>query len=141
MKKQIFAALAFAGVLTAWSITAKANITFDEGTAMDFVLKNQTRQVFAFVYVHPKGSPRGANRLGLGFLSHGQSKKLQFSCSTSPNADYELEIEYYGSQKSFKFDFDFSKLEEISLFDDDAGNILVHVHSRPGVDLPSPPSP
>ena len=133
MKRQLFAALAFAGALTAWSIAAKANITeVDEGTAMDFVLKNQTREVITSVFVHPKGSPRGANRLGLSFLRQGQSRELKFSCSTSPDADYELEIVFYGSHRPLTFNSDLSKLAEIKFSaEDDAGNIFMQTHPRP----------
>ena len=132
MKKQLFAALAFAGALTAWSISAKANITEVEETAMDFVLKNQTREVLASVYVHPKGSLRGAYRLGLSPLSQGQSRELKFSCSTSPDADYELEIVFYGSHRPLTFNYDLSKLGEIDFpAEDDAGRILMQIHPRP----------
>jgi hypothetical protein len=113
MRKPLFAALAFAGALAAWSVTAKAD------TNADFVFKNESHKTVVGFYIVPHGQKFGGNWL-LSPLLDGQSAHLHFFDIT-PGPRYDVAVVYGNRSYNTWPMIDVAELSELRVYVGDSG--------------------
>jgi hypothetical protein len=129
MRNQLFATLAFAGALAAWSITAKAE------TSADFVFKNESHRTVVEFYIAPHGQKFGGNWL-LSPLLDGQSAHLHFFDIT-PGPRYDVAVVYGNRSNSTWPMIDVAELSELRVYVGDSGDPAMEMTSKDSTDRPS----
>jgi hypothetical protein len=125
MKKQLFAALVFAGALTAWSMTAKAGVTVEADPSADFVVKNESHKTIVGFYLVPLGQKfyKNENWL-LTPLADGQSTELHFF-EVTPGPCYDAAVVYGdGTYNTLPF-LDLAGLKELRAYVEEDGGLAL----------------
>jgi hypothetical protein len=113
MKKRLFAALAFVGALTAWSMNATAE------TTADFAFKNDSHKAIVEFYVVPHGRKFTGNWL-TSPLAVGESAHLIFF-NVTPGPLYDIAVVYANRSYTTWPLVDISNLSEFRVYLDDNG--------------------
>jgi hypothetical protein len=131
MKKLLFAVLAFAGALTAWSITAAADTT----AAADFVVKNESHRTIVGLYIVPHGQKfRSNENWMLSPLSDGKSAQLHFF-EITPGPHYDATVVYADRSSSTWPFINLATLNELRAYVGDDGAPALSLNEKDSGDL------
>jgi hypothetical protein len=126
MKKQLFAALAFAGAFAAWSMTAHGDST----AKADFVVKNESHRTIVGLYIVPHGQKFLGNQNWMQSpLLGGQSAELHFF-EVAPGPRYDVAVVYADHSSSTWPFMDLAMLNELRAYVGDDGTPALSLNEK-----------